>query len=72
MRIARVARPGALYDEAALSRTSETTEEAIINPIDFDAIADVNLDRTIDAGDYSRIPRKSFRKIRTKYALRIY
>ena len=43
MRIARIARPEALYGASVLAQTFEAADEAILNPIDFDGIADLDL-----------------------------
>ena len=45
MRIARIARPDVLYDATVYAQTSETINEAIINPIDFGEIDDVDWDK---------------------------
>ena len=56
MRIARIAWPGALYGASAPSQTFETIDETIVNPIDSEKVADVNVARLIDVGSYSHIP----------------
>ena len=55
MRIARIARPGALYDASVSSQTFETIGEMAINPIDFDEAADVNVAKLIGSNYYSNI-----------------
>ena len=49
MRIARIARHGALYDDSVSARTFETIGASIINPIDFAEIADVHLAKAAGA-----------------------
>ena len=51
-RIARISRPDALYGATASAQTSERIDEAIMNPIDFAEIVDVNL--TKSAGNMKR------------------
>ena len=52
MRIARIARPGAMCDASVSAKTSETINAAIINLFDFEEIATVNL--TKETGDIER------------------
>ena len=56
MRIARIARPGALYDDSVSAQTFETIDESIINPIGVAEGGDVNIARVVDVDSYSRIP----------------
>ena len=44
-----------MYDAAASAQTLETADEAIINPIDFGSIADVNTDKSTGNIKRSRI-----------------
>ena len=55
-RLARIARPGALYDASVSAHTSAATDETIVGPIDFDEVADVNIARAIVAESYSHMP----------------
>ena len=57
MRIARIARPGALYGESAPSQSSEPIDETIINPRDFEEIRDVNISKVLETDSYSHMPR---------------
>ena len=43
MRIARIARPGALCDASASAQTFGTIGESIVNPMDFEEVADVDI-----------------------------
>ena len=56
MRIAGISRPGALYGASASERIFETIGEAIVNPIDFEEITDLNMARAASAGNYSSMP----------------
>ena len=56
MRIARIARPGALYGALASAQTFETIEETTIHPIDFESISDVNMARATSAWNYPHMP----------------
>ena len=56
MWVARIERPGALYDASFPSQTSETAGETIINPIDFEEVADVDVSKLIGADSYAHMP----------------
>ena len=56
MRSARIERPESLYDSSSSAKTFETIGESIINPIDFEEVADVNLTKELEAHSYSRLP----------------
>ena len=56
MRISRIAGPGALYDADVSASTPETIPDTIINPIDFEEIADVDVAKAIGANPHSHIP----------------
>ena len=56
MRIARIAMPGALCGESASAQNSGTFGETVINPIDFEEITDVNIDKVLGADSYSHMP----------------
>ena len=53
MRIARIARPVALYGATVSSKTFETID----GEIDFDEVADVSIPNVIDTESYSHMPR---------------
>ena len=57
MRIARIARHGALYDASVSAQTSEEVGETIVNPTDFEEVVDVNVDKLTGANPYAHIPR---------------
>ena len=56
MRIARIARPGALRDASISAKTPEAIDEAIINPIAPDEIADANLAEVLETSPHLHIP----------------
>ena len=45
-----------MYDASVSARTSAAVGEAVVNPIDFEEVADVNVAKSIDADSYSHIP----------------
>ena len=55
-RIARIARPGALYDASVSVPICDTIGESIINPIDFEEAPDVTVSKAIGANSYSHMP----------------
>ena len=72
MRIARIARPGALYDASVTAQTFETIDVTIISPTDFEGIVDVNSTTVIGANSYARIPGfGGFRRNSSKSANRV-
>ena len=56
MRIARIARPVALYDASFSAQTFENIDESIIYPIDFAEVVEVNLIESIGGISHSHIP----------------
>ena len=56
MRIARIARPDALYDASVSAQTCDTIDETIIYPIDIDEIDDLDLAKDLGANSHPRIP----------------
>ena len=48
MRIARIARPGALREASVSAQTFETVDEVVVNPIDFEEAGNVNGAKLID------------------------
>ena len=56
MRFARISSPGALRGASAASQASETIDDAIVNPGDFEEVSDVNVSRAIDVKSYAHMP----------------
>ena len=56
MRIARIARPGALYYSLVSGQTSKETDETIINPIDCEEVVGANLAAILDTHSHHHKP----------------
>ena len=56
IRIARIARPDALYGASVSAQAFGSVGESVINPNDFDAISVVNLTKDIRNITHNRIP----------------
>ena len=57
MLVARIARPVALYGASVSAQTSETADETIVRPIDFEEFAYVYVAKLICANSYAHMPR---------------
>ena len=56
MRISRIANPCALYGASVSAQTFDSMDDAIINPIDFDAIAESHLEKAMATITHPHIP----------------
>ena len=55
IRISRIARPGALYGASVSAQTSETIDDAIVNPIDFDEFVDADSAKVLETNSHPHI-----------------